>query len=125
MDDLSVEEFASFVREHWSVPARKQIAPETQFERDLGLTGDDGLELLKATEKRYGVSLCSDLRQTFHLGSNEYLFHSEGLFPFALMSLFNKTLSVRKFTVGELYEAVRKKRSATASDAGKSPATRT
>jgi len=67
----------------------KKVSEETQFERDLGLTGDDGKELLEATEKRFGVTLCSEeagLRETFNLGSNECLFHSEGIFPLTFTS---------------------------------------
>jgi hypothetical protein len=48
MDGLTFDQFADFIRELWRVSTRKQIAPETQFERDLGLTGDDGDELLRA-----------------------------------------------------------------------------
>lgn len=116
MDYLSFDQFAEFIREHWSVSRRKQIMPETQFERDLGLTGDDGQDLLRATEKRFGVSLCSEetgVRETFNLGPNEYLFNSEGLdlFPFRLTSLFGREeYTVRKFTVGELFEAVQKRK---------------
>ena len=111
---MTFDEFGRFIREYWAVPARKEIAPETQFERDLGLTGDDGNDLLLAPEKQFGVALCSDetgVRRTFNLEPNEYLFHSEGLelFPFEMTSLFSTTAhSVREFTVGELYEAVRK-----------------
>jgi hypothetical protein len=110
---LTFDEFARFIREYWAVSARKEIGPETQFGRDLGLTGDDGDDLLLATEKQFGVTLCSEetgVRETFNLGPNEYLFHSEGLelFPFEMTSLFSTTAhSVRKFTVGELYETVR------------------
>jgi hypothetical protein len=42
MDDLTFDEFADFIREYWHVSDRKKVSPETQFERDLGLTGDDG-----------------------------------------------------------------------------------
>ena len=115
MKDLVFDEFANFIRNYWQVSDRKRISPETQFERDLGLTGDDGKDLLQATEKRFGVTLCSKetgLRETFHLGPNEYLFHSEGIFPFTFTSLFNVVKpTVRKFTVGELFEAVRKAKS--------------
>jgi hypothetical protein len=114
MDHLTFEEFAIFIREFWSVSPRKQIAPDTQFERDLGLTGDDGDELLLATEQRFGIKLGSEdtgIRETFNLGPNEYLFHSEGLELFrsrGLISLFgSEEHTVRKFTVGELYHAVR------------------
>lgn len=115
MEDLAFDEFTNFIRDHWQVSDRKRISPETQFERDLGLTGDDGKDLLEATEKRFGVTLCSGetgLRKTFNLGPNEYLFHSEGILPFTFTSLFNPVkTTVRKFTVGELFEAVRKAKS--------------
>jgi hypothetical protein len=112
MEILKFDEFAEFIREYWSVAGRKQITPETQFERDLGLTGDDGDDLLRATEERFGVQLCSEetgIRETFNLGPNECLFHSEGLdlSPFRFTSLFgHEETTVRKFTVGELFEAV-------------------
>lgn len=113
MDELTFNEFADFVRDFWRVSSRKQIEPDTQFERDLGLTGDDGDELLLATERRFGIKLCPEengIRKTFNLGPNEYLFHSEGweLFPAYFTTLFGSEAStVRKFTVGELFEAVR------------------
>jgi hypothetical protein len=114
MDNLTFEEFVIFIREFWSVSSRKQITPDTQFERDLGLTGDDGDELLLATERRFGIKLGSEetgIRGTFNLGPNEYLFHSEGLElfqPRGLISLFgSEEHTVRKFTAGELYDAVR------------------
>jgi len=116
MDDFSFDRFAEFIREYWSVSDRRQITSETQFERDLGLTGDDGEDLLRATEKRFGISLWSEetgLRHTFNLEPNEYLFHSEGLelFPYLLTRFFGREKhSVRKFTVGELFEAVQKRK---------------
>jgi hypothetical protein len=116
MDDLTFEEFATFIREYRSIPLRKQIRPETQFERDLGLTGDDGNELIETTERRFGVRLCSEetgVRETFNLGPNEYLFHSEGigLEGIAPSLLFGNAQTVRELTVGELFEVVRKARS--------------
>lgn len=113
MDDLTFDQFADFIREFWCLPSRKQVTPETQFERDLGLTGDDGDELLLATVKRFEIRLGSDetgIRETFNLGRNEYLFHSEGLdlFPFRFTSLFGpEEHTVRKLTVGALFEVVR------------------
>jgi hypothetical protein len=116
MDELTFDEFAAFIRQYWHVSHRKRVLPETQFERDLGLTGDDGDDLLKATEKRFGVTLGSEetgVRETFNLGPNEYLFHSEGWnpSPFRFTSLFDSVEpTIREFTVGELFEAVRKAR---------------
>jgi hypothetical protein len=113
MDELTFDQFADFIREFWRLSSGKQITPDTQFERDLDLTGDDGDELLLATERRFEVKLGSEekgIRETFNLGPNEYLFHSEGWNPFPLRftTLFgSEKYTVRRFTAGELFEAVR------------------
>src|SRR5450631_896091 len=108
MTSPTFDQFAEFILDYWQVSNRKSIGPETQFERDLGLTGDDGADLLEATEKKFGIVLCSEdkeLRETFSLGPNEYLFHSEGLdIAPVFLSLFGREVpTVREFTVGELY----------------------
>jgi hypothetical protein len=98
------EEFARFVREFTGVSVKTAIVPSTRFEKDLGVTGDDGVDLLRRTQSRFKVVLSSEkrgYRDTFKLGPNEFLFHSEGLDFFGLCSG-----QVRQFTVGELYEAV-------------------
>ena len=62
-------------------PQSEAIVIETLFEDDLGITGDDGCELLEATETHFGVSLASPeegYRCTFDLAPHEFLFHSEG-----------------------------------------------
>jgi hypothetical protein len=74
------------------------------FEDDLGITGDDGIALLEATEKRFGVQL--SLRETFNLGPNEFLFNGEGLGPDIVTLSGGPTRWVRPFTVGDLYQAV-------------------
>jgi acyl carrier protein len=103
MEALTFGEFVEFIRQWAHIPKRNQINPDTQFERDLGITGDDGSDLLIATEKKFGVKLSSE---TFSLEPNEYLFNSEGFgVVHGIMTLFN-TPTVRAFTVGELYEAV-------------------
>jgi hypothetical protein len=60
MDELTFDQFADFIREFWRLSSGKQITPDTQFERDLDLTGDDGDELLLATERRFEVKLGSE-----------------------------------------------------------------
>ena len=109
-------EIADFVREWASIPTKQEITPDTQFERDLGITGDDGSDLLEAVQKRFSVNLAPDesgYRTTFNLRPNEYLFNSEGFSIGSggtdMITLFTNTNpSVRRFTVGELYEATRK-----------------
>jgi hypothetical protein len=111
----SFEEFAKFIREWAGIPTRKQIAPGTLLEDDLGITGDDGCELLEETEKRFGVCLSSPehgYRQTFGLGPNEFLFHSEGFGPDRsdVLSLFRESSHpqvVRRFSVADIFNAVK------------------
>jgi hypothetical protein len=104
MPTPTFEEFAEFVRGFAGLSRKTPIGPSTRFERDLGVTGDDGCDLLRETEVRFGVALSSKehgYRQTFTLGPDEYLFHAEGLDIFGLCSG-----PVREFTAGELYDAV-------------------
>ncbi|MGD0730319.1 MAG: DUF1493 family protein [Terracidiphilus sp.] len=108
IDAPSFEEIAEFVREWSQIPQDERIAPDTLLERDLGITGDDGSELLEAVEKRFEVAFS---KKTFGLGPNEFLFNGEGIAPFQdlVLMLRRKPLpEVRSFTAGELYEAVRK-----------------
>lgn len=108
-ESLAFEEVANFVRGWARIPAKRQITPDTQFERDLGITGDDGSELLEAVQKRFRVNLAPDetgYRETFGLGPNEYLFNSEGFgFGAEIVTLLSNH-SVRAFTVGELYRGL-------------------
>ena len=111
MDSTTFEEFTNFIREFSGYSSKNIITPETLFEKNLGTTGDDGTELLEAVEKRFNVHLTDtngDLRGTFSLGPNEYLFHSEGFGLFPPLWLFgvgDKPI-IHKFTVSELYEAI-------------------
>jgi hypothetical protein len=112
----SFEEFADFIREWAAIPKRKPIVPETLFEDDLGISGDDGCELLEATEKHFGVCLSSPeegYRRTFDLAPHEFLFHSEGLGwdLCDIISLFRPSsmpTSIRAFRVGDLFEAIKR-----------------
>jgi hypothetical protein len=109
MEGCSFEHFAGFIRRGSQIPQRKTITRETQFERDLGITGDDGACLLEAVERRFDIDLAEEdggLRKTFHLGPNEFLFHSEGFELFPPELLARSTPRVRAFTVGELWDAV-------------------
>jgi acyl carrier protein len=109
--ELSFPEFAEFVRQWAGISRKKQIRPETAFEEDLGITGDDGCELLEAVEKHFDVKLASEedgYRKTFNLSPHQFLFHSEGfsLVSSEVLTIFGAPVVVR-FTVGSLYHAVR------------------
>ena len=63
------------------------------------------IELLLETERQFDVQLASEdhgFSETFGLGENESLFHSEGIDPFGPFGHGQ----VREFTVGELYDAL-------------------
>jgi hypothetical protein len=100
------------------VPTKHPISPNSQFERDLGITGDDGSELLEAGQERFKVNLIdgdNGYRTIFNIGPHEYLFNSEGFsIGFGntnIITLFSnpdKSHSVRSFTVGELCEALQR-----------------
>jgi hypothetical protein len=101
-------EFEQFLRDQLGLRQRKLITLTTCFENDLGVTGDDGVDLLEATEKQFGISL-EPLRETFSMQPNEYLFESEGIDWANLFLPKHKRSVVRNLTVGELYEAVCRK----------------
>jgi hypothetical protein len=104
--DPSFERFCEMIREKSGFSQSKLITPDTQFERDLGITGDDGSELLETIERNYHIQFT---RESFGLAANEYLFHGEGfdLFGTLIRTLRRKPEpEFRSFTVGELSTAL-------------------
>jgi acyl carrier protein len=57
----SLEEVIEFVRE-FSGDHKSVITEHTLLDADLGITGDDGVELLEDAEKRFGVSFVTEER---------------------------------------------------------------
>ena len=69
-------------REFTRVSKRKAVDSETRLEADLGVTGDDGADLLEAVANRFDLdykAFDSALVDTLGLGPNEYVFGPEGL----------------------------------------------
>jgi hypothetical protein len=111
MNTPTFEEFSGFLRDFTGTSSETAIDPVTRLEADLGVTGDDGDDLLKETEEKYGVSLSTPdegYRPAFGLSDHEYLFHSEG---FDLLGFFRAKEKVVEITVGQLYDAVVKLKS--------------
>ena len=107
---LTTENLCDVIQESCALDPEERITPETPFQRDLGVTGDDGKEILEYVEKAFGITFS---RESFNLGHNEYLFDSEGFDPFGPIwrTITRKPEpQVRSFTVGELYAAARKER---------------
>lgn len=105
---VSFTDVEKFIRRHQRIPDDEPITPDTQFERDLGITGDDGAELLEDIEVQFDVSFDSaehSWRDVFGLEHDEFLFNGEPtIWPF---SIFNRSF-VRRFSVGELHQALAK-----------------
>ena len=111
MNTPTFDEFSVFLRDCTGISSKTAIDPGTRLEADLGVTGDDGDDLLKETEEKYGVSLSTHeegYRPTFGLRDHEYLFYSEG---FDLLGFFRAKEKVIEFTVGQLFDAVVKLKS--------------
>lgn len=102
--DLSFENFVDFINDNFVFPDKASITRDTLVENDLGITGDDGDDLLLAIQDEYMID-ANLIGKTIGLEENEYLFHGEGGMTWRL----NKTSpdkSVVPFTVGQLYDAV-------------------
>lgn len=57
---IPFDSVASFIREWARIPAKRAITDQTRFEEDLGITGDDGAELLDAAAQHFEVELTRD-----------------------------------------------------------------
>jgi len=107
----SFDEFASFVRENQGISPKRAILPTTLIEKDLGITGDDGDELLLAIQRHFAVSFVGpdgSIRKAFGLNEGQFLFHGEAVSAFYLLArLFGGKLqsdNVVPITMGQLYE---------------------
>jgi hypothetical protein len=104
--DPPFELLCEIIRIHSGFRPDKRIAPDMQFETDLGITGGDGDELLEAVENNYGIQFT---RESFGLDPNEYLFNSEGMDIFGVLIRLVRRKpepEIRSFTVGKLHHAI-------------------
>lgn len=93
------------IRENQGISSSVLINEKTFLEKDLGITGDDGCDLLAEIENRLNLSFSGkngSLQRSFELSAGQHLFGSEGFNPFAL--LFRE--KVKPVTVGDLYIAL-------------------
>lgn len=109
----SMADVIAFVRE-FAGCKRETINENTWLEKDLGITGDDGVELLEEAEKIFDVSFSTeeeDFRKTFSLKENEYLFHSEGIDFLGIVYLCRRLRGIpapviRDLSVGQLHRVL-------------------
>ncbi len=112
--DPTLEDVADFIRQFAGLKPSRHLPPSTRLDADLGITGDDGQELLEMAAKRFHAKLASDkdgYRSTFSLGPNEYLFHSEGIDLLGLNALIRWIMRaprpiVRDLTISDLHSAI-------------------
>ena len=93
------------IRASQSIREHVMITGATLIEDDLGITGDDGCDLLADLEQAFHVSFAGSdgtLREAFGLEADQFLFHGEGWNPLAL---FRKE-KVRALTVGQLQQVI-------------------
>lgn len=111
--ELTLKNLIALIRELHRISDKKAINESTLIEEELGITGDDGCELLEEIESNFDLSFSgkdSSLREFFDLEDNQYLFHSEG---FSLTGIFQfilggKSENVKRITVGDLYSGATK-----------------
>ncbi len=109
----SIIEVINFIREYSGI-RKKHIDENTYIDRELGITGDDGVELLEEAEKVFEVSFESEvhnLRTLFSMKENEYLFHAEGFDLFGISRFIDWLRGkhrpiIRDLTVGEFHQAL-------------------
>lgn len=89
----SFDEIAQLIAEVTGVD-RRRITPSARLEKDLGVTGDDGVQLLQALANKFDT----DFDRPDHGG--RYLFGPEGCVPLGLRSA-----RVIPITVGDLHLA--------------------
>lgn len=109
--EIGLDEIVLVIRAYSGIPERTPILAESKLEDDLGITGDDGCELLEELERKFNISFSdnnSSWRKAFNLAEDEFLFHSEGVDLWRwIAGLFGKDAEkVKPFTVGELHQVV-------------------
>ncbi|WP_147199934.1 hypothetical protein [Pantoea sp. CCBC3-3-1] len=111
--DPSLSQVIIFVHQFSKAPLAS-VHEQTLLEADLGITGDDGVELIEAAEKIFRVDFCSteqSFSTIFSLKENEYLFNSEGLDLLGICRLFDWIRGIprpviRDLSVGQLHRAL-------------------
>jgi hypothetical protein len=98
--NVSFDQIAEFVAAFQGID-RSRISAGARLEADLGITGDDGHELLVEFGSRFQVAV--DRSST----PSTFLFHSEGFDPFGLVTrmMSRGRATVIPVTVGDLHLA--------------------
>lgn len=115
--DVTFDNLISIIREcqglsELGFSETEVITETTLLDKDLGITGDDGWELLGSIETQFGVSFTGQdgtAREFFGLAKNEQLFHHETDFGLRMLikTLFHRQKEhVKPLSIGQLYTAL-------------------
>lgn len=113
---LTFETLVQVIRASQGISPSVPITEQSDLEKDLGITGDDGDDLLEAVAQRFPLyfrGADDALREAFGLTRGASFFHSEGMgLPSFLATLWGKGAAhhVRAITVGQLFDALQKAR---------------
>jgi hypothetical protein len=100
----SFEDLARLIRDSARLKRDERIDPDTQVCRDLGISGNDGANLLKAIEVHYQIGFTSDLYD--RIERDRSILRKDCDEPM-IQSLFGGALSAEHpLTVGQLYRNV-------------------
>lgn len=102
--EVSLENLINVIRENQGLSGRDNITKTSLLEQDLGITGDDGTELLETIENTFDISFVGkdgSIREAFGLSQEQFLFHRDGM---GLLGLGSE--NVKPITVEQLYLAM-------------------
>lgn len=110
----SIDEVAAFVRRFAGLRDDASVTATTLLQADLGVTGDDGCDLLKDVASEFGIVLATPAdgyHASFELAPDQQLFDDEGWGLPGLRTLARLLgaplrAPARDLSVGELHEAL-------------------
>ena len=95
------------IRDFHGIPESVSIEANTKLEKELGITGDDGVELIEFLQDKMKLSFIGTdgtLSEAFDLSKNECLFNSEGF----SLNFFSKKEKVKEIQVKDILLAVQR-----------------
>lgn len=102
VENLSIGNLIAIIREFHAISDKTEILAHSLIEADLGVTGDDGSELLAHLEETFKVNFeLSD----FDLKIAQYLFQSEGFNLFSA-SFSDEMANKKDISVNCLHKAI-------------------
>ena len=93
------------IRDFHGISKSISIDADTKLEKELGITGDDGVELIEFIQDEMKLSFVGadgSLREAFDLDEDEYLFNGEGF----SLNFFTKKEKIKDTKVKDIVLAI-------------------